>query len=278
MSFKMRCPKCGGRDYGIERDRAFARSSGTVEYVFSCRCGKQLFGPALQAEYERQHAAWKSEGSSAPAPAEAPTLGDPLEEERVQLELQRKERQAFERRRREANERRVEIERARLEEERRAAEEAEAAEAARRERDVEVQRERHDAERKKAEAESKKRTTAEQRRIEAERTRLDSERQQAERRAAEKAKRDAAKQEGERRRAARKLEEAQRHEAARQAQAAQQTEAQREAAADGEGDPSICAWQGCGKPARDGSRYCSRDCSNKNARFRHKQRKDIVAA
>ena len=45
-----------------------------------------------------------------------------------------------------------------------------------------------------------------------------------------------------------------------------------------EGD--LCAWQFCDKGAgggrairRKGSKYCSRDCSNKNARWRHKQRK-----
>jgi hypothetical protein len=31
----------------------------------------------------------------------------------------------------------------------------------------------------------------------------------------------------------------------------------------------VCAWPGCGQPARAGSKYCSRACSNKNARARH---------
>ena len=43
--------------------------------------------------------------------------------------------------------------------------------------------------------------------------------------------------------------------------------------ADEEGaDPTICAWPGCKKPRRPNSKYCSRACSNKNARSRHKQR------
>ena len=35
----------------------------------------------------------------------------------------------------------------------------------------------------------------------------------------------------------------------------------------------ICAWVDCQKPARPRSKYCSRNCSNKNARARHKARK-----
>lgn len=35
----------------------------------------------------------------------------------------------------------------------------------------------------------------------------------------------------------------------------------------------LCAWNGCGKPARPNSKYCSRNCSNKNARARHAARK-----
>jgi hypothetical protein len=39
------------------------------------------------------------------------------------------------------------------------------------------------------------------------------------------------------------------------------------------GDFRPCNWPGCGKPARPRSKYCSRNCSNKNARSRHAQRK-----
>ena len=34
----------------------------------------------------------------------------------------------------------------------------------------------------------------------------------------------------------------------------------------------VCAWPGCEKPQRPNSKYCSRACSNKNARARHKAR------
>ena len=46
-----------------------------------------------------------------------------------------------------------------------------------------------------------------------------------------------------------------------------------------ERNPALCAWFKCdkdnGKPAkaRNQSKYCSRDCSNRNARYRMKQRK-----
>ncbi|MCA9567656.1 MAG: hypothetical protein KC656_07430 [Myxococcales bacterium] len=33
-----------------------------------------------------------------------------------------------------------------------------------------------------------------------------------------------------------------------------------------------CAWDGCSKAARPGSKYCSRACSNRNARARYKKR------
>lgn len=38
-------------------------------------------------------------------------------------------------------------------------------------------------------------------------------------------------------------------------------------------DGTVCAWVDCQKIARPRSKYCSRNCSNKNARARHKARK-----
>ena len=41
MAFKMRCPKCFGLDYSIERDnRTFGAVAQAFELVFHCRCGK----------------------------------------------------------------------------------------------------------------------------------------------------------------------------------------------------------------------------------------------
>jgi len=37
-------------------------------------------------------------------------------------------------------------------------------------------------------------------------------------------------------------------------------------------DGNVCAWQECEQIARPRSKYCSRNCSNKNARSRHKAR------
>ena len=37
--------------------------------------------------------------------------------------------------------------------------------------------------------------------------------------------------------------------------------------------PTACAWKDCDKPAAGRSKYCSRECSNKNARWRHRQRR-----
>ena len=34
-----------------------------------------------------------------------------------------------------------------------------------------------------------------------------------------------------------------------------------------------CEWHSCAKPARAGSKYCSRECSNRNARARYRARK-----
>src|SRR5690606_23067377 len=39
-------------------------------------------------------------------------------------------------------------------------------------------------------------------------------------------------------------------------------------------DGVTCGWHPCKNPRRPNSKYCSRDCSNKNARWRYKQRKN----
>lgn len=39
---------------------------------------------------------------------------------------------------------------------------------------------------------------------------------------------------------------------------------------------SRCAWLGCSRPSRVRSKYCSRNCSNKNARSRHKRRLSVT--
>jgi hypothetical protein len=66
MAFKMHCPKCGGLDFSIERDnRTFGAVAQAYELVFHCRCGKQLFGEVLLKEYEQQKKAFEAGGDAA---------------------------------------------------------------------------------------------------------------------------------------------------------------------------------------------------------------------
>jgi len=55
MKFRMVCPKCQTTNFSIERDnRSYAPRGQMFEMIFSCRCGKQLFGDQIEAEYLRQ--------------------------------------------------------------------------------------------------------------------------------------------------------------------------------------------------------------------------------
>ncbi|MEZ4238647.1 MAG: hypothetical protein R3F59_21345 [Myxococcota bacterium] len=65
MAFKMRCPKCFGLDYSVERDnRTFGAVAQAFELVFHCRCGKQLFGEQLLKEYEQQKKDFEARGET----------------------------------------------------------------------------------------------------------------------------------------------------------------------------------------------------------------------
>ncbi len=67
MSFKMRCPKCKGLDYSIERDnRTFGAVAQAFELVFHCRCGKQMFGEQILKEYEVQKKEWEAGAADRP--------------------------------------------------------------------------------------------------------------------------------------------------------------------------------------------------------------------
>lgn len=48
---------------------------------------------------------------------------------------------------------------------------------------------------------------------------------------------------------------------------------ERKAAAQAQQEAMQCAWHECSEPHRETSKYCSRNCSNKNARLRAKIRK-----
>ena len=74
-------------------------------------------------------------------------------------------------------------------------------------------------------------------------------------------------------RAQRLLELALQREAERAAEEARlaREEVERMAVVADKGTP--CAWEGCGNPASGASKYCSRTCSNNNARARYKARR-----
>jgi predicted Holliday junction resolvase-like endonuclease len=85
---------------------------------------------------------------------------------------------------------------------------------------------------------------------------------------------DRARREQERREREHAAEEARQEEIRRAVEAARQEEIRRQ-------EELIvlsgrCAWESCLKSARHNSKYCSRTCSNKNARHRHRQRKKGV--
>jgi hypothetical protein len=111
--FRMACPKCGSYNFTVRRDqRAYVHKSQPFELVFSCRCGKQLFGEQIQEEYDRQKAIWEQDGHQvAPEP-------EPVDE--AMLERQREEE-----RRKEQLRKAMEYRRKYLQEQRRKAEEEE---------------------------------------------------------------------------------------------------------------------------------------------------------
>lgn len=62
MQFKLLCPKCHSTDYSIERDRRIRTlSDPAAGLIFSCRCGKQMFGPHVEEEYKKQFRIWEAE-------------------------------------------------------------------------------------------------------------------------------------------------------------------------------------------------------------------------
>jgi hypothetical protein len=77
MAFRFRCPKCESTSFRIERDgRSYAPRGQAHELIFSCRCGKQLFGEQIEKEYLRQKAAWEVDASQRPD-APAPSRREP---------------------------------------------------------------------------------------------------------------------------------------------------------------------------------------------------------
>lgn len=76
MKFRMTCPKCGSTSFSIERDnRSYAPRGQTFEMIFSCRCGKQMFGDQIVKEHERQKKEWEAQDSAdaLPVPQDGPS-------------------------------------------------------------------------------------------------------------------------------------------------------------------------------------------------------------
>lgn len=190
MAFRMVCPKCGSTTFSIERDnRTFAHTAQQFEMIFSCRCGKQLFGDQIEREYMDQKRRWEESRDDRAAAAQS-------RDQKAEEAAQRKEH----------------LERAM------------------------AYRARYLEEKRKREAE------------EDERRREEEHRRWQERVAAARSEDDPV--------------------PAPSSEAPSAT-----ATASGPQDESVCAWDGCSNPRRPRSKYCSRQCSNKNARSRHKKRR-----
>ena len=75
-SFAMRCPKCGSANYSISRDPHAYSMPEEFRLIFSCACGKQLFGMQVVEEHNRQERAHNAarSGAAATPPVETPMV------------------------------------------------------------------------------------------------------------------------------------------------------------------------------------------------------------
>jgi hypothetical protein len=108
--FQMTCPKCGSYSFTVRRDqRAYVHKSQPFELVFSCRCGKQLFGDQIQEEYDRQKAIWEQERQAGAADSEEAERAREEERRNDQLRRAMEYRRTYlaERRRQQAEEERL---------------------------------------------------------------------------------------------------------------------------------------------------------------------------
>lgn len=183
MAFKFRCPKCLGIDYSVVRDNRTFTPTRAFELIFSCRCGKQLFGDNIETEYNRQKKEYEAKSSDREKEHRARTV-------KVQ----------------EAEERKLALRRAMVYQQ-------------------------------KYREEQRQKQASEQAEQQAEKDRLWRQ-----------------KVEG----------------VTSDADGAATAEPAVEALASD--DPRKCAWDQCSNIRRKNSKYCSRNCSNRNARSRHKRR------
>lgn len=282
--FRMACPKCHSYSFTVRRDqRAYVHKSQPFELVFSCRCGKQLFGEQIQEEYDRQKAEWERAGGHQ----------EPEEEPVSEVEL---ERQREEERRKEQLRKAMEYRRKYLAEKRRQKEEEE-----RKRRDEEDRRWREKVAQVEAEGQLLRPTKPKVS------TRLSALTAVPEAPGArpEPEPEPAPKTEATRAKAEKQVKTAPAAEPAPKPKPAPvQAPAEPIDPSTIEVDPNhphaefmpyliagsfhehfpdsippdrkspdLCVWPPCEKPRRKKSKYCSRECSNKNARWRHKMRK-----
>ncbi len=215
MPFKMSCPKCGGADFVIQRDNL--RYPGVDEsfaLVYSCRCGKQLFGSSVVEEYDRQKRQYESD-AEARVREERDRVAREVEEAEREAKLQ--EAMAFrsEYLRRKREEQETEERNRRAERDRRWRERV-----ANGEEGEEYDEDRPPPERPpEPSGQPKASAPPPPARSEPEELDYDS------------------------------------------------------IVEDPNKDPALCAWPPCQNERRPNSKYCSRACSNKNARFRYRQRR-----
>lgn len=229
MPFKFACPKCGSLSFNLEREHSYALNRPS-ELIFSCRCGKQLFGENITAEYDRQRLAWESDPKAQEQEREREERRREAEAREEQLKRAVEYRRAWISQRRasaDANRRRVQDENARV-----WAEAAPAAASptpwAKRPQPVEPPPPRA--------------PVAERRPEPAPRTTL-------------------------------VVAPVSAPPVAAAPLVQHELPSAPPASVGAEGEVEICMWEGCTNPRAPNSKYCSRACSNRNARLRHAQRK-----
>ncbi len=296
--FRMVCPKCNTHSFSVRRDqRAYVHKSQPFELVFSCRCGKQLFGDQIQEEYDRQKALWEKNPPEPPKESkeDAEARARAEEEERRKRQLRRameyrrkylaekrREKAEAERRRKEEEDRRWREKVAKVEAEEQNARAAAAAAAANGGKKVKpkpLPRPKPPSQRR---AEQEVATQARNKAARKARAPKPSKAPAAESEPAKKAEQPKKATSRAKAPAQPKLVDPEdvdvdpdhpHAEFMPYLLKGQFKDLFPEATPPDVKSPTLCVWPPCEKNRRKKSKYCSRECSNKNARWRHKMRK-----
>ena len=277
MAYQMLCPKCGTSDYSINRDnRITAPGDESFGLIFRCRCGKQLYGKSVVDEYERQKALFDA-GEPITFEMKLPEPEPEPEPDAEELRKQEQLKKAFAYRaayEAKMAEKRAEEEAKQKAEEERRWRERLAAKGRVVPKVASIQRNSRKSPtiNAKPKTGSGKPQTAKPKRASRPRTTPRPQSPKVEvapTPAAVAAEPEVA-----------AAPEAVKVAAKKKAVAAKPTrppttvaKPKRAAAPVKTGSGEICSWDPCENEARPNSKYCSRACSNKNARARHKQRK-----